>query len=134
MFLHRGGRLSKLQAIAGSIIGIKPILNVSPDGTLKLKGKVRGRRAAMETLVSQMKNCLGPGTVLGTVLVVHADCTEDGEVLVGLVKESINVQNVMLSGMGPVISAHSGPGTLAIFFLADMTRKEYEDKFYGGKW
>ena len=130
MYLHRGGRLSKLSAVAGSIIGIKPLLNVHPDGTLKLKDKVRGRKGAIEKLVAQMRRSLKDGTSLDTVLISHSNCLEEAEVLEGLVRAAVNVRNVMIVMMSPVIGAHVGPGTLALFFEADMSRAEYEAKFY----
>ena len=130
MFLHRGGRLSKLSAVAGSIIGIKPLLNVAPDGTLKLKDKVRGRKGALKTLVSQMKRSLDPGTGLDTILISHSDCIEDAETLAAMIKSSLSVKNPIIVMMGPVIGAHVGPGTVALFFEADMTRSEYEKRFY----
>ena len=130
MFLHRGGRLSKVSAVAGSIIGIKPLLNIAPDGTLKLKDKVRGRKGAIKTLVSQMKRSLNPDTALDTVLISHSDCAEDAGELAELVKSTFNVRELHALMMGPVIGAHVGPGTLALFFVADMARGEYEEKFY----
>ena len=133
MYLHRGGRLSKLQAVAGSIIGIKPLLNIAPDGTLKLKDKVRGRKAALEALVGQMKRSLDAGTKLDTVVISHSNCIADAEALAGIVKSSVSVREVIIVMMGPVIGAHVGPGTLALFFEADMTRPEYEGKFYSSK-
>ena len=131
MFLHRGGRLSKLSAVAGSIIGIKPLLNVAPDGTLKLKDKVRGRKGALEKLVSQMKRSLNPDTELDTVIISHTDCLSDAEYLAEMVKSAVKVREVFVEMMGPVIGAHVGPGTVALFFEGDMTRTEYETKFYG---
>jgi len=133
MYLHRGGRLSKLQAVAGSIIGIKPLLNVAPDGTLKLKDKARGRKAAIETLVSQMKRSLNPETKLKTVIISHSDCKEDAEKVADLIKASVEVEEFLIVMMGPVIGAHVGPGCLALFFEADMDRPEYEEKFYSKK-
>jgi len=131
MYLHRGGRLSKLSAVAGSIIGIKPMLNVASDGTLKLKDKVRGRSAALKTLVSQMKRSLNPGTSLDTVLISHSDCLEDAETLAEMVRATFTMRELTILMMGPVIGAHVGPGTVALFFEADMTRAEYENRFYG---
>jgi len=133
MFLHRGGRVSKLQAIAGSIIGVKPLLNIAPDGTLKLKDKARGRKGSLETLVNQMKRSLSPDTKsLDTVLIGHGDCEADAQMVADLVRASFDVREFIIVMIGPVIGAHSGPGTIALFFLADMDRKEYEAKFYGG--
>ena len=131
MYLHRGGRLSKLSAIAGSIIGVKPLLNVAPDGTLKLKDKARGRAAALKQLVSQMVRSIEQGAKLETVIISHTDCLEDAETLANLVRLEVNVREIIIVMMGPVIGAHVGPGTVALFFEAAMTRNEYEAKFYG---
>ena len=133
MFLHRGGRLSKVQAIAGSIIGIKPLLNVAPDGTLKLKDKARGRKAALKTLVSQMMRSLNPGASLDTVVISHSNCFEDAQIVAGLITAKIAVREMVIEMMGPVIGAHVGPGCVALFYEADMARPEYEAKFYSGK-
>jgi len=133
MYLHRGGRLSKLQAVAGSIIGIKPLLNVDTDGTLKLKDKARGRKSALETLVKQMKRTLNPGTKLDTVIISHSNCLEDAEKVAALVRAEIEVREIYHVMMGPVIGAHVGPGCIAMFYEADMDRFEYEDKFYPKK-
>jgi len=130
MFLHRGGRLSKVSAVAGSIIGIKPLLNVAPDGTLKLKDKVRGRKAALEKLASQMKRSLAPGSTPSPVLISHSDCAEHAQRLAAKIKATMNVGEIIIMMMGPVIGAHVGPGTVALFFEGDMTRTEYETKFY----
>jgi len=131
MYLHRGGRLSKLQAVAGSIIGIKPLLNVAPDGTLKLKDKIRGRKGALETLLNQMKRSLLDDTTdLKTVIISHSNCEEDAKTLAEAVKASFNIEDFQMVMMSPVIGAHVGPGCVALFFEADMTRPEYEAKFY----
>ena len=130
MYLHRGGRLSKLSAVAGSIIGIKPLLNVAPDGTLKLKDKARGRKAAIDRLASQMTRSLNPGTKLDTIIISHSDCLDDVQTLVGIIKSTWEVAHVMTVMMGPVIGAHVGPGCIALFYKADITRDDYEAAFY----
>jgi len=132
-YLHRGGRLSKLQAVAGSIIGIKPLLNVAPDGSLKLKDKARGRKAALETLVSQMKRSINKGTKLGTVVISHSNCSTDAQTVANLVREAFEVAEFQIVMMGPVIGAHVGPGCVALFFEADMDRPTYEAKYYPSK-
>ena len=130
MYLRRGGRLSGLSAVAGSIIGIKPLLNVAPDGTLTLKDKVRGRKASLSMLVSQMKRCLNNSTDLDIVLISHSNCLEDAQSLADMVRAAVKVNEIKLVMMSPVIGAHVGPGTLALFYESDMTREEYEAKFY----
>lgn len=133
MYLHRGGRLSTLSAIGGAILGVKPILNIGSEGKLALKDKARGRKASMELLVSQMKRSVSPDTVLDTVFINHTDCEEDARRLAEMVKAAFNVRQLNIIMISPVIGAHVGPGTLAILFEADMSRDEYEAKFYGGK-
>ena len=130
MYLHRGGRLSKLSAIGGSIIGIKPVLNVQPDGSLALKDKVRGRGAAFKLMVSQLQRSINPGTVLDTVFISHSDCESDALKLAEMVKEAVEVRTLEVIMMGPVIGAHVGPGTVTLVFEADMTREEYERRYY----
>ena len=133
MYLHRGGRLSKLSAIAGSMLKIRPILNLAPDGTLALKEKAQGRKASMKLMVSQLQRSIKPDTVMDVVVVNHTDCLEDAQILAGMVKEAVNVREVLVMFMGPVIGTHLGPGALTLIFEADMTRAEYEAAFYGKK-
>ena len=130
MYLHRGGRLSKLSAVAGSMLGIKPVLNIAPDGSLKLKDKVRGRKTALKLLVNQLKRSLNPGTVIDTVMVNHTDCLADAEVLAEMIKSEVEVRHVTIVMMGPIIGAHVGPGTITLLAEVDMTREAYEAKFY----
>ena len=131
MYLHRGGRLSKLSAVAGSMLGVKPVLNVAVDGTLKLKDKVRGRKAALELIASQLKRSIAPDATLETVLINHTACPEDAETLAKMVRDKVNVRHIVIVMMGPIIGAHVGPGAVTLIFEADMTRGEYESKFYG---
>ncbi|MCL2084281.1 MAG: DegV family protein [Oscillospiraceae bacterium] len=133
MYLHRGGRLSKMSAVAGSLLGFKPVLNVSPDGTLKLKDRVRGRKASLEMMLTQMKRSVNPETRFDTVTISHGDCADDAEQLAERVRQTFEVGKVEVMMMGPVISAHVGPGVIAMFFEADMTRPEYEEKYYPGR-
>ena len=133
MYLHRGGRLSKLSAVGGSIIGIKPVLNIQPDGRLALKDKVRGREAAFKLMVSQLKRSIDPDTVLDTVFISHTDCESDALKLAEMVKDAANVRQVEIVMMGPVVGAHVGPGAVTLVFEADITREDYENKFYNCK-
>ncbi|MCL2149875.1 MAG: DegV family protein [Dehalococcoidia bacterium] len=131
MYLHRGGRLSKFSAVAGSMLGVKPLLNIAPDGTLKLKEKVRGRKAALQLLASQIKRSIHPDTMLDTIMISHTDCFGDAQMFAEMIKAAINVRQVLIMMTGPVIGAHLGPGAIAVVFEADMTRTEYERKYYG---
>ena len=132
-FLHRGGRLSKLSAVAGSLLSVKPLLNISPEGRLQVKDKARGRKAALETLVNQMKRGVEPGAEIGIAAISHCDCEEDAMKLAGMLKEAMNIKHIPVLMMGPIIGAHTGPGAIAMFFESSMTRVEYEEKFYPKK-
>ena len=129
MYLHRGGRLSKFSAIAGSVLGIKPILNIGPDGTLALKDKARSKKAAMEMLINRMKQCINPDNALEHVFLSHTDCPEDTRLFAEMIKSSVNVREVVSVMMGPIIGAHLGPGSIVMLFEADITRLEYESRF-----
>ena len=133
MYLHRGGRLSKFSAIAGSVLNVKPVLNLAPDGTLALKGKTRGRKPSMELLTEQFKRSIDPGAELDTVLIAHTDCESDAETFAGLVRKAVNVKHIIIMLMGPVIGAHLGPGALVLLYEASMTRETYEKTFYTKK-
>ena len=133
MYLHRGGRLSKLSAVGGSILGIKPILNINPDGTLGLKEKARGRENSLKFLVSQMERSLAPGSVIDTLLIPHADCEEDAKKLAKLAQEAFEIRNTEIILMCPVIGAHVGPGIVALVYESDMTRQEFENEYYPNK-
>jgi DegV family protein with EDD domain len=116
MYLKRGGRISPTTALVGSLMGIKPILHVDDEGRLINVGKVRGRRHSVEELFNQMKKtCENPeGQV---VFIGHGDCIEDAHYLESLIRNELNVKNVVINYIDAVIGAHSGPGTLALFFL-----------------
>lgn len=129
MYLHRGGRLSKLSAITGEILNIKPLLIIGPDGSLKLKDKVRGRKAALKLMVNQLKHSIEHDTILDTVMITHTDCPEDAQTLADIIKTSVQVRQVSIMMMGPVIGAHVGPGTITMTFVADITREEYDSRF-----
>ena len=130
MYLHRGGRLSKLSAVGGSLLGIKPILGINPDGSLGLKEKVRGREAALKFLVGQLEKTVTPGKVIDTLLIPHTDCEDDAQKLANMVREKFEVRDLQIILMCPVIGAHVGPGTVALVYEADMSREEFEKKFY----
>jgi DegV family protein with EDD domain len=130
MFLHRGGRLSKLSAIGGSLLGIKPVLAIQPDGSLALKEKVRGREAALKFLLSTLQRGMA-GSVPGMVCVAHSDCEEDARRLAEMIKSETGVREIQIAALGPVVGAHIGPGAVILVFEAGMTRGEYEAKFYG---
>lgn len=115
-FLKRGGRISATTAVVGTMLKIKPVLHVDDGGKLVNIGKARGRKASLKALVDRMEEtAIDPAGQ--TVFISHGDCMEDAEYVAGLVKERMGVQDVRINYVGPVIGAHSGPGTLALFYL-----------------
>ena len=112
--LKRGGRISATTALVGTMLNIKPIIYVDNDGHLINTAKVRGRKAAMELLVSKLKET---GTDFETIFIAHGDCPEDAAALEALAREKCGVKNVITGYVGPVIGAHTGPGVLVVFFM-----------------
>lgn len=114
--LKRGGRISPATALLGTMLQIKPVMHVDDEGRLVPVSKVRGRKAALQSLVEHMQEtAVDPETQ--TVFISHGDCREDAEYVAALVKDRLGVQRVIVHFVGPVIGAHSGPGTLALFFV-----------------
>ena len=114
--LHRGGRVSKATAVVGTLINIKPVLHVDDEGHLTAVGKARGRKASIQALVSRMEKQI-VGFENPEVFISHGDCIEDAEYLAQLVREKFGITEIMIDYIGPTIGSHSGPGTLALFFL-----------------
>ena len=117
-FLKRGGRISAVTATVGTILSIKPILHVDDDGHLINVSKVRGRKAAITELVNRMEK-LAVHPEDQDIFISHGDCIEDAEKLASIIKERFGNDRITISYVGPVIGAHSGPGTLALFFLGE---------------
>lgn len=117
-YLKRGGRISAATALVGTMLNIKPVLHVDEEGHLVSVGKVRGRKSSIEALVKQMEALSAPGRN-EVVFICHGDCLEDARYLEKLVKERCGVKEVFIGYTGAVIGAHSGPGTLALFFLGE---------------
>ena len=114
--LHRGGRVSATSAVLGTVLNIKPVLHMDDEGRLIFMEKVRGRRNSIKRMLEKMREtAIEPEKQI--VFMSHGDCIEDAEYLAGRIREEWNVQDVVINYVGPVIGAHSGPGTLALFFL-----------------
>lgn len=118
VYLKRGGRVSATAAIAGAILGIKPVLHVDDDGHLINMLKVRGRKASIKALADKYGELHKDG-MDETVFISNGDCEEDAKLLADMLKERYNVKTELITDIGPVIGAHSGPGTLALFFIGE---------------
>lgn len=116
--LKRGGRISATTAIVGTMLNIKPIIYVDNDGHLINTAKVRGRKAAMEYLAKKFGEA-GSGFDNSTIAIAHGDCPEDAEALTSILREQYGAKNIITGYVGPVIGAHTGPGVLVVFFLAE---------------
>lgn len=118
-YLHRGGRISKATAVAGSLLGIKPILHVDDEGRLVAIGKVRGRKQSLIKLVELMGERI-KGYDNPVLAISHGDCWGDADFVADLAQKKLGHEaKVLIAYTGTVIGAHSGPGTLAFFFMGD---------------
>ena len=116
MYLKRGGRVSATTALLGTMLKIKPVLHVDDAGHLINISKVRGRRASIDALVEKAAAlCLEEGREV--MYICHGDCMDDAEYLKAKVQAQLGVKEVHIGYTGAVIGSHSGPGTLALFFL-----------------
>ena len=119
--LYRGGRVSRTTAIVGSMLNIKPVLHVDNEGKLTAIGKVRGRKKALQELVKLMDEKIGSfGAGCDTIFISHGDCEQDAQYVAAKVKEKYNIKNIVINQVGATIGAHSGPGTMALFFVGDV--------------
>lgn len=116
--LHRGGRVSMATAVLGTIANIKPLLHVNPEGKLINIGKIRGRKQSLKKLVDRMKETVGTQKN-DIIFISHGDCEEDVEFVKSLIEETFDIHNFMVNFVNPSIGTHSGPGTVALFYLGD---------------
>jgi len=115
-FLKRGGRISAATAVMGSMLSIKPVIHVDNEGHLISVGKERGRSAALKALVDKMEQtAYEPGEQ--AVFISHGDCLDEAQLVADMIRQRFGTKEIYLSHMGPVIGAHAGPGTVALFFL-----------------
>ena len=119
--LHRGGRVSKATAIVGTLAGIKPLLHVDEQGHLTAVGKVRGRKKSLQSLVDMMEKQVGSWHDKNDcIFISHGDCAEDADYVKQLVEERFGRKDFLINEIGPTIGTHSGPGTVALFFMGDV--------------
>lgn len=118
-FLLRGGRVSAAKAVLGTMLAVKPILHVDNAGHLINVGKARGRRGSIDELFERVKKNAWSNIAEQTVFISHGDCLAEAEYLADRLKNELGVKDIVISYIGAVIGAHSGPGTVAVFFLGD---------------
>lgn len=118
MFLKRGGRVSATAAALGTMLSIKPVLHVDDEGHLINMSKSRGRKGSIKAMVDKAAE-LAIDPAGQTMFICHGDCLEDAEQLAQMVRERFGTKDIRIGYTGTVIGAHSGPGTLALFFLGE---------------
>lgn len=118
--LYRGGRVSRTAAFIGTIVNIKPVLHVDDEGHLIPLSKVRGRKKSLITLVDSMEKQMGSYRDQNDIVFIsHGDSIEDAEFVASLVKKRFGIESFLINYVGPTIGAHSGPGTIALFYMGE---------------
>lgn len=116
--LKRGGRISAAAAAVGSLLAIKPVMHVNDAGQLIPVSKAKGRKKSIKELFENLeKHIVNPEEQV--IFISHGDCIEDAETLASMIREKYAVKDIIINFIGPAIGSHSGPGTLALFFLGD---------------
>ena len=116
--LRRGGRVSDLAALAGSVLDVKPILRVNAGGELVVDRPVRGRKKSLRALADIFADKTN-GSAQQTMIVAHGDARDEALALVVLLRERAAVQEVLIFDVGPVIGSHTGPGMVAAVFWGE---------------
>ena len=120
--LKRGGRVSSASALLGSLLGICPLLNVSFEGKLEARKKIRGKKTVIKEIVATMEeHAKGGASYNGECFISHSDCIEDAKAVKDLVEERIPALKgkVLINDIGAVIGSHTGRGTVALFYMGD---------------
>jgi|SRR5690625_903628 len=114
-YLYRGGRVSRTAAFVGSLLRIKPLLHVD-EGKLVPIEKIRGSKRVLGRMLEVMEE-RGTDFKNQTIGISHGDDLESAEKLAEMIKEKFGADDILIEMVGAVIGAHSGPGTIALFFL-----------------
>ncbi len=117
--LFRGGRVSRSSALIGSMLRIKPVMHVNHEGKLIPMAKTQGRKRSLKELAEKVITLANPKEGQ-PIFISHGDCREDADYLADQVKQGLpRNAGFEFVTLGPIIGAHAGPGTVAVFFLAD---------------
>lgn len=118
-YLYRGGRVSKAQNIIGGLLSIKPVLWVN-DGKLEPLEKVRGKKKVLKVIVDLVKKTKGETDLSKQDIIInHASDLESALKLKDMMIEEFGIKEPLINSIGAVIGAHTGPGTVAVFFLKE---------------
>ena len=116
-YLKRGGRVSPTVAFVGSLLGIKPVLQMDSEGHLIKVSTARGRKKSIEAMADKFGElAYNKGD---PIFISHAECPDEAQLLADMIKERYGAETTLITDIGPIIGAHSGPGTIALFFIGD---------------
>ena len=115
-YLRRGGRVSAAAAFFGGVLSIKPVMHMDDPGHLIPVQKVSGRRNSLVRMADKYGE-LAEDKEHGTVFISHGDCIEDARLLADMLRSRYGAEVKLITMVGMVIGAHSGPGTVALFFV-----------------
>lgn len=121
-FFVKGGRVSKVSGMIGGVFEICPLLNVSNEGRLIPRSKVRSKKRVIVEIVNRMKEFAhGREKYNGKVFMSHSACIDDANAVADLVRENFaDIDgDILINSIGTVIGSHAGPGTVALFFWGD---------------
>ena len=113
--LKHGGRVSATSAAMGTLLGIKPLIHVDADGKLVAMGKPRGKKKALEALLSNMEKGWLP-EISNQVIIGHGDSLDVAKELRDMVAARFPEAEIYIAPIGPIIGAHAGPGVMTVFF------------------
>jgi DegV family protein with EDD domain len=116
-FLRRGGRVSGTAATMGTLLSIKPVMDVDVKGALAIRGKVKGRKKSIKELFKNMEANGYDADGESAIFISHGDCIDDVTYLCKLIQDRYNKKPEHIDMIGPLIGSHSGPGTVALFFV-----------------
>ena len=114
VYLKRGGRISRTTALLGTALNVKPVLHVDNEGHLIKMTQVRGRKKSIRKMAERLGETILPES---PIFISHGDCADDAEMLKEILEKEYGKEVTLITWIGSVIGAHSGPGTLALFFL-----------------
>jgi len=114
VYLKRGGRISRTTALLGTALNVKPVLHVDNEGHLIKMTQVRGRKKSIRRMAETLGETILPDS---PIFISHGDCIEDAEMLKEILEKEYEKEVTLITWIGSVIGAHSGPGTLALFFM-----------------
>lgn len=122
--LKRGGRVSGPAAMLGTVLGICPIMRLNAEGSIHAYGKVRSKKKAIAETVKVMEEHAQNGyDYSGKCFICHANCIDDANTVKALIEEKFKNVDVKIFDIGTIIAAHTGQGTLALFFMGDDRSK-----------